>query len=92
MMTVFSLTSSVVQPAFGGALDLPDPWSAFRRYGYRGTPKTLDAYQRDPEMRDMGHAAAHLIHGSSEGRFDITYAPGRLTRGWPGNRRCHAAS
>ena len=25
-------------------------------------------------------AAAHLIHGSSEGRFGITYAPGHLTR------------
>jgi hypothetical protein len=25
-------------------------------------------------------AAAHLIHGSSEGRFSITYCPGYLTR------------
>jgi hypothetical protein len=25
-------------------------------------------------------AAAHLIHGSSEGRFSITYCPGHLTR------------
>jgi hypothetical protein len=25
-------------------------------------------------------AAAHLIHGSSEGRFEITYCPGRLSR------------
>ncbi len=25
-------------------------------------------------------AAAHLIHGSSEGRFTITYCPGHLTR------------
>jgi hypothetical protein len=25
-------------------------------------------------------AAAHLIHGSSEGRFTITYCPGKLTR------------
>jgi hypothetical protein len=25
-------------------------------------------------------AAAHLIHGSSEGRFSITYCPGSLTR------------
>ena len=25
-------------------------------------------------------AAAHLIHGSSEGRFSITYCPGNLTR------------
>ena len=25
-------------------------------------------------------AAAHLIHGSSEGRFQITWCPGHLTR------------
>ena len=25
-------------------------------------------------------AAAHLIHGSSDGRFSITYATGKLTR------------
>jgi hypothetical protein len=25
-------------------------------------------------------AAAHLIHGSSEGRFRITYCPGHLTK------------
>jgi hypothetical protein len=25
-------------------------------------------------------AAAHLIHGSSEGRFRVTYCPGELTR------------
>ena len=31
-------------------------------------------------MRDSLGAAAHLIHGSSEGRFTITYAPGHLTR------------
>ena len=31
-------------------------------------------------MQDLAHATAHLIHGSSEGRFHITYAPGKLTR------------
>ncbi len=30
-------------------------------------------------MQDLGHATAHLIHGSSEGRFRITYAPGHLS-------------
>jgi hypothetical protein len=31
-------------------------------------------------MQDLAHASAHLIHGSSEGRFQITYAPGHLAR------------
>ncbi|MBN2612452.1 MAG: DUF2088 domain-containing protein [Bacteroidales bacterium] len=51
-----------------------------RKYGYKGTPSTLTAYNNDPELKELGHAAAHLIHGSSEGRFTITYAPGKLTR------------
>lgn len=50
-----------------------------RKYGYNGTPTALNAYNSDPELHELGHAAAHLIHGSSEGRFKITYAPGKLT-------------
>jgi nickel-dependent lactate racemase len=51
-----------------------------RRYGYYGTPNTLDATAREPELAASLSAAAHLIHGSSEGRFRIAYAPGELTR------------
>lgn len=32
------------------------------------------------ELQKSLSAAAHLIHGSSEGRFTITYCPGGLTR------------
>ncbi len=51
-----------------------------RKYGYRGTRATLHAVSENPELREALGAAAHLIHGSSEGRFSITYAPGGLTR------------
>jgi carbohydrate kinase (thermoresistant glucokinase family) len=44
-----------------------------RRHGYRGTPHTLDALAVDPELAASLSAAAHLIHGSSEGRFRIVY-------------------
>ena len=48
-----------------------------RRYGYRGTEATLAAVGKDAELATNLSAAAHLIHGSSEGRFSITYcAPG----------------
>ena len=51
-----------------------------RKYGYRGTPATLEAVKANPELAaDLG-AAAHLIHGSSEGRFKITWCPGHLSR------------
>jgi hypothetical protein len=47
-----------------------------RKYGYFGTPATLKACKENQELRDNLSAAAHLIHGSSEGRFTITYCPG----------------
>ncbi len=51
-----------------------------RRYGYCGTPATLEAVKHDAELAANLSAAAHLIHGSSEGRFGIRYCPGHLTR------------
>ena len=51
-----------------------------RRYGYRGTPATLEQVRRQPELSANLSAAAHLIHGSTEGRFTVTYCPGHLTR------------
>jgi len=51
-----------------------------RKYGYRGTPATLAAVKANAELRANLGAAAHLIHGSSEDRFSITYCPGHLTR------------
>jgi nickel-dependent lactate racemase len=51
-----------------------------RRYGYHGTPATLDAVAKNPELAGDLSAAAHLIHGSSEGRFTIRWCPGHLTK------------
>jgi nickel-dependent lactate racemase len=51
-----------------------------RKYGYAGTPAVLDAVEKNADLGANLSAAAHLIHGSSEGRFTITYCPGGLTR------------
>jgi len=51
-----------------------------RKYGYCGTPATLAAVEKDLELADNLGAAAHLIHGSSEGRFNITYCPRGLSQ------------
>jgi len=51
-----------------------------RKYGYRGTPATLAAVEANADLAAELSAAAHLIHGSSEGRFKITWCPGRLRR------------
>ena len=52
-----------------------------RKYGYKGTPHVLRAVESNDELKANLSAAAHLIHGSSEGRFTIRYCPGHLTRG-----------
>jgi len=51
-----------------------------RKYGYCGTPRTLQLVKEDAALAGNLSAAAHLIHGSSEGRFTIRYCPGHLTR------------
>lgn len=51
-----------------------------RRYGYRGTDATLVSVNKNEELHNNLSAAAHLIHGSSEERFSITYCTGGLTR------------
>ncbi|MGB9609637.1 MAG: D-mannonate epimerase [Bryobacteraceae bacterium] len=51
-----------------------------RKYGYVGTPRVLEAVRKNRDLAENLSAAAHLIHGSSEGRFQITYCPGHLTR------------
>lgn len=48
-----------------------------RKYGYFGTTQTLKAVDENEELRTNLSAAAHLIHGSSDGRFSITYCPGK---------------
>jgi nickel-dependent lactate racemase len=50
-----------------------------RKYGYVNTPKILELTAKNEDLKNNLSAAAHLIHGSSEGRFKITYCPGKLT-------------
>lgn len=53
-----------------------------RGYGYRGRLNVLAAFEK-PENEDLRanmSAAAHLIHGSSDGRFGITYAVRDISR------------
>ncbi len=63
-----------------------------RKYGYHGTPETLRATKENTELENNLSAAAHLIHGSSEGRFSITYCPGHLTKDEIENAGFHYAS
>lgn len=51
-----------------------------RKYGYVNTPEVLRLVKENEDLRNNLSAAAHLIHGSSEGRFSIIYCPGSITK------------
>ncbi|RLE01312.1 MAG: D-mannonate epimerase, partial [Bacteroidetes bacterium] len=51
-----------------------------RKYGYLTTPEILKAVEENDDLQENLSAAAHLIHGSTEGRFSVTYCPGHLSK------------
>ena len=71
----------IIAPGLKRFGEQPEVDAIIRKYGYCGTPKVMEDYRRDPVLQDFAHATAHLIHGSSEGRFTITYAAGPRVEG-----------
>lgn len=51
-----------------------------RKYGYRTTPEILDLLEKNTDMMKNLSAVAHLMHGSTEGRFKVTYCAKGLTK------------
>jgi len=51
-----------------------------RKYGYVGRKKVLELTKENEDLQNNLSVAAHLIHGSSDGRFTITYAVEKLTK------------
>ena len=53
-----------------------------RKYGYRGRVRILEEFNKpeNQDLRDNMGAAAHLIHGSSDDRFTITYAVEKISQ------------
>jgi len=49
-----------------------------RKHGYRPSKTIKEKVAKDPELANNLCAAAHMIHGSSEGRFTVRYCPGPL--------------
>ncbi len=58
----------------------PDNDTLIRRYGYVGKMSILELSRAREDLRGNASAAAHLIHGSPDGRFTVTYAADKLTR------------
>jgi len=51
-----------------------------RKYGYAGRENIIRACEKNEDLRENLSAAAHLIHGSSDGRFSVTYCTQCLTK------------
>jgi len=51
-----------------------------RKFGYIGREKILELSKTEPELQNNLSVAAHLIHGSTDGRFSVTYATGKLDK------------
>jgi nickel-dependent lactate racemase len=70
----------VIAPGVEKFGEQPEVDALIRKYGYCGTDRALALYRKNADLQDLAHGTAHLIHGSSEGRFAIRYAPGGLTK------------
>lgn len=70
----------VIAPGVERFGEQPEVDQLVRRYGYLSQAEVLELYETQEDMQDIPHGTAHLVHGSSEGRFTITYAPGHLTK------------
>ena len=57
----------------------PQNDAIIRKYGYCGRQAVLSEVARGRELARHLSAAAHLIHGSSDGKFEITYATSKLS-------------
>ena len=70
----------VIAPGLERFGEQPEVDALIRKYGYTGTERILRLYRTEKDLQEIAHGTAHLIHGSSEGRFTIRYAPGHLSR------------
>jgi nickel-dependent lactate racemase len=70
----------IIAPGLERFGEQPEVEALIRKYGYDTTPRILEQYQKNRDLQDFAHGAAHLMHGSPEGRFTVRYAPGHLSR------------
>jgi hypothetical protein len=70
----------VIAPGLKRFGEQPEVDALIRKYGYGAVDRIRQLYRTSSDLQDLAHAAAHLMHGSPDGRFTVTYAPGHLTR------------
>lgn len=70
----------IIAPGLERFGEQPEIEQIIRRYGYCGTPRVMELLKTQSDLQEFANGAAHLMNGSPEGRFRVTYAPGKLTR------------
>jgi len=58
----------------------PENDKLIRKYGYAGRENVLALFRDNEDLRMNQSVPAHLIHGSSDGNFSVTYATKHLSR------------
>jgi len=71
---------TVIAPGVKEFGEDPEIDRLIRKYGYAGTENVLRLVWENRDLQESLGTAAHLIHGSTEGRFSVVYCPGRLSR------------
>jgi nickel-dependent lactate racemase len=69
----------IIGPAIHGCGEDQEYDRLIKKYGYISRDEVLKAVDENEDLRNNLSVAAHLIHGSSEGRFRIIYSPGKMT-------------
>jgi nickel-dependent lactate racemase len=70
----------IIAPGVERFGEQPEVDALIRKYGYRPRNRILELFKQNADMQDIGHGTAHLIHGTSDDRFTIRYAPGKLSK------------
>jgi nickel-dependent lactate racemase len=71
----------IIAPGLKRFGEQPEIEAIIRKYGYVGTDRVMQLWKENADLQDFANGTAHLINGSSEGRFDIAYAPGSVSKG-----------
>ena len=73
-------TIVVVAPGVDRFGEHPQGDALIREHGYRTTQEILERTRSDEGLSKNLSIAAHLIHGSPDGRFEVEYCPGGLSK------------
>lgn len=70
---------TVLGPAVEEFGEDPQIDALIRKYGYRTKEEILQLVADNEDLAANPSAAAHLVHGSPENRFEVVYAAGKLS-------------